>query len=105
MSHILDAVDPFILLLGGGGRDTVHHVISFHYPPVSLRLTCFNQLTTVVGDVQLETVLERKTGDCSNNQNIYYAYDTTLVCIVQDVANLQVFLGLQPHGYSGFPME
>ena len=49
--HILDAVDPLVLFLGGRGRDTVDHVVSFHHPAVSLRLACFNQLTAVVGDV------------------------------------------------------
>ncbi len=55
--YILDAVDPFVLLLGCGGGDPVHHVVSLHYSPISLRLTRLNQLTTVVGDVQLEAVL------------------------------------------------
>ena len=54
---ILDAVDPFVLLLRCGGGDTVHIVVSFYYPPISLRLARLNQLTTVVGDVQLKAVL------------------------------------------------
>ena len=58
--YILDAVDPFVLLLRCGGGDAVHHVVSFHYSPVSLRLTRFNQLTTVVGDVQLKAVLLKR---------------------------------------------
>lgn len=55
--YVLDAVDPFVLLLRGGGGDTVHIVVSLHDPPISLRLTRLNQLTTVVGDVQLKAVL------------------------------------------------
>lgn len=54
-------MDPFVLLLGCRGRDTVHHVVSFHYSPISLRLTRLNELTTVVGDVQLKAVLEKQT--------------------------------------------
>ncbi len=50
-------MDPFVLLLRCGGGDTVHHVVSFHYSPISLRLTRLNQLTAVVGDVQLKAVL------------------------------------------------
>lgn len=49
--YILDAVDPFVLLLRCGGGDTVYHVVSFHYSPISLRLARLNQLTAVVGDV------------------------------------------------------
>lgn len=55
--HALDAVDPLVFLLGCWGRDAVHHVIPFHHPSVSLRLTRFDQLTAVVWNVQLETVL------------------------------------------------
>lgn len=69
--YVLDAVDPFVLLLRCGGGDTVHHVVSFHYSPISLRLTCFNQLTTVVGDVQLEAVLERKAKGMAETITIY----------------------------------
>lgn len=49
--HILDAVDPLVLLLRCGSRDTIHHVVSFHYSPISLRLARLDQLTAVVGDV------------------------------------------------------
>lgn len=53
-------MDPFVLLFGRGGRDAIHHVVSFHHSPIGLRLAGFYQLPAVVGDVQLETVLERK---------------------------------------------
>lgn len=55
--YILDAVDPLVLLLRRGGGDAVHHVVPFHYSPISFCLTCLYQLTTVVGDVQLKAVL------------------------------------------------
>lgn len=55
--HALDAVDPLVLFLGCRGRDAVHHVVPFHHPAISLCLTCFYQLTAVVGNVELETVL------------------------------------------------
>lgn len=58
--YILNAVDPFVFLLRGRGWYTVHHMVAFHYSPISLSLTRFNQLTTVVGDVQLEAILFRK---------------------------------------------
>lgn len=57
--HTLDAVDPFVLLLRCGGGDAVHHVVSFHHPSVSLCLARLDQLTTVVGNVELETVLRQ----------------------------------------------
>lgn len=57
---LLDAVDPLVLLFGRGGRDAIHHVVPFHHSPIRLRLAGFYQLSTVVGDVQLEAVLERK---------------------------------------------
>lgn len=50
-------MDPFVLLLRCGGGDAVHHVVPFHYSPISLCFTRLNQLTTVVGDVQLKAVL------------------------------------------------
>lgn len=54
-----DVVDPFVLLLGGRGRDAVDVVVPLHHPPVCLRLTCLDQLAAVVGDVQLKAVLRR----------------------------------------------
>lgn len=58
--YILDAVDPLVLLFGRGGRDAIHHVVSLHHSPIGLRLAGFYQLSAVVGNVQLETVLGRK---------------------------------------------
>lgn len=55
--YILDTVDPLVLLLRCGGGDAVHHVVPFHYSPISFCLTRLYQLTTVVGDVQLKAVL------------------------------------------------
>lgn len=60
VSSLLDAVDPLVLLLRGGCRDAVHHVVSFHHSPVGLRFTRLDQLAAVVWDVQLKAVLFEK---------------------------------------------
>lgn len=57
ISYILDAVDPLVLLLRGGGGDTVHIMVPLYHSAVCLRLARLNQLTPVVGDVQLKAVL------------------------------------------------
>lgn len=90
--YILDAVDPLVLLLRCGSRDAVHHVVSFHYSPISLRLTRLNQLTTVVGDVQLKTVLlEKKKGD----KNVLKVSSKILfITLFSKNSHLQVSLGL-----------
>lgn len=62
-------MDPLVLLLGCWGRDAVHHVVPFHHPSISLRLTRFDQLTAVVGNVELETVLERETDSVSDGDS------------------------------------
>lgn len=58
-------MDPFVLLLGCRGGDAVHHVVPFHYSPISLGFTRLNQLTTIVGDVQLKAVLLEDEQKCS----------------------------------------
>lgn len=89
--YILDAVDPLVLLLRCGSRDAVHHVVSFHYSPISLRLTRLNQLTTVVGDVQLKAVLLEKKGD----KNILKVSSKILfITLFSKNSHLQVSLGL-----------
>lgn len=55
--EVLDAVDPFVLLLRRGGGDSVDHVIALYHSPVGFRLTRLNELPSVIGDVQLEAVL------------------------------------------------
>lgn len=55
---LLDAVHPFLLLFGGGGRDAVEGVVALHYPSISLRLACFYHLVLVVGDEKLKAVLQ-----------------------------------------------
>lgn len=59
--YVLDVVDPFVFLLRCGGRDAVHVVVPLHHSAVCLRLTGLDQLTTVVGDVQLKAVLGGKS--------------------------------------------
>lgn len=55
---LLDAVHPFLLLFGGGGRDAVEGVVALHDPSVSLRLACFYHLVLVVRDEKLKAVLQ-----------------------------------------------
>lgn len=85
--YILDAVDPFVLLFGRGGRDAIHHVVSFHHSPIGLRLAGFYQLSTVVGNVQLETVLERK------RSALITIYSKCLTYFGSEKLNLTGFLG------------
>lgn len=59
---VLDAVDPFVLLLRRGGGDSVDHVIALHHSSVSFRFTRLNELPSVVGDVELEAVLLKDNG-------------------------------------------
>lgn len=59
--HSLDAVDPLVLLLCGRGGDPVESVVSLHHAAVCLRLAGFDHLISVVGDEQLEAVLENST--------------------------------------------
>lgn len=58
----LDAVHPFVLLLGGGSRDAVEGVVAFHHAAVGLRLAGFDHLVLVVWDEELKAVLQRETG-------------------------------------------
>lgn len=58
-AHSLDAVHPFVLLLGGRGRDTVEGVVALHHASVRLRLTGLDHLVLVVGDEELKAVLQR----------------------------------------------
>lgn len=67
--YVLDAVNPFVLLLRCGGGDTVDHVVSFDHSPIGLCLARLDQLTTVVGDVQLKTVLRKTNNKNFNNNN------------------------------------
>ena len=60
IGHLLDALDPVLLLLRRRGRDAVHRVVPLHHSPVSLRLTGLNHLVFVVGDVKLKAVLRIK---------------------------------------------
>lgn len=53
----LNAVDPFILLLCGRGRDPVKSVVSLDDAAVCLRLTGLDHLIFVVGDEELKAVL------------------------------------------------
>lgn len=52
-------MDPLVLFLGCGSGDAVHHVVPLHHPSVGLCLARFDQLTAVVGDVELEAILKR----------------------------------------------
>lgn len=58
--HLLDALDPVLLLLGGWGRDTVDRVVALNHAPISLRLTGLNHLVFIVGDVKFKAVLRIK---------------------------------------------
>lgn len=66
----LDAVDPFILLLSSWGRDPVKSVVTLDDTAVSLCLTRLDHLILVVGDKELEAVLQ---GNVTNrtSQEIY----------------------------------
>lgn len=58
--HLLDALDPVLLLLGRWGRDTVDRVVPLNHAPISLRLTGLNHLVFIVGDVKFKAVLRIK---------------------------------------------
>lgn len=73
---LLDAVDPFIFLLWGGGWDPVNHVISLHHSAISLSFACFNELSTVIGDIQLKTVLQRR--ECNHKSMIQPQYKISI---------------------------
>lgn len=57
---LLYRLNPLLFLLWCGGRYPVDHMVSFHHPAISLRLTRFDHLTLVAGVVELEAVLGRK---------------------------------------------
>lgn len=59
-SYLLYRFDPLLFLLRCGGRYPVDHMVPFHHPTISLRLTRFDHLTLVAGVVELKTVLGRK---------------------------------------------
>lgn len=101
--YILDAVDPFVLLLGCGGGDAVHHVVSFHYSPISLCLTCLDQLTAVVGDVQLKAVLGRRSeehhvNDHNMNSAVKIICSNDASLCSETMWNLRAFWGPLPPG-------
>ena len=54
---LLDGFDPLFLLLRCGGRYPVHYMVALNDPPVRLCLTGLDDLTFVVGVVELKTVL------------------------------------------------
>ena len=60
MCHLLDALDPVLLLLGRWGRDTVDRVVPLNHAPISLCLTGLNHLVFIVGDVKFKAVLRIK---------------------------------------------
>lgn len=62
--HSPDAVDPFVLLLGGRCRDPVKRVAPLHDASVCLRLTGLDHLVFVVGDEELKAVLVDAESTC-----------------------------------------
>ena len=44
--HSLDALDPLVLLLLGGGGHPIHRVLPLHHLPLAVRLARFNHLVT-----------------------------------------------------------
>lgn len=58
--HLLDALDPVLLLLGRWGRDTVDCVVPLNHAPIRLCLTGLNHLVFIVGDVKFKAVLRIK---------------------------------------------
>lgn len=58
--HSLNAVHPFVFLLGSGSRDAVEGVVPFDDPSVRLCLTCLDHLVLIVRDEELKAVLRSK---------------------------------------------
>lgn len=58
--HLLDTLNPLLLLLRRWGGDPVHSVVPFHHAAVSLRLTGLDYLVFIVRDIKLKAVLRIK---------------------------------------------
>ncbi len=86
----LDAVDPFVLLLCGRGRDPVKSVVSLDDAAVCFRLAGLDHLIFVVRDEELETVLGRSRTN-KMSQEIYVNRSTTEKCKTKQKKQIRCF--------------